>query len=321
MSKKTKRARAPLRHTSTPSTTPHTPDDRQDPLAQHSEARRLPPLRDAPRPGWLLSLSLAVAVPHEIDDLYQSYCGRDGIPPWKVGEAIVFGHVLAERGDRLLFKSEREGETADMFVGLARALSIMSFTPGGVPFLEEPFDALKLLTDRYGEEEAKAFCQKALRLYFEAVINDIPVACWSEGSEPTAFGTYNAIHWFERAGGDDLLQLRARRFQGRAAWVRDPSSRSGYEHSLLSQVFEQAQSRVRWSASGASEAPSVDALGDQLLLAARDSSQEVTFQVEPKAAEAWLELYRHALLTKEHWLLPPEPKRKKKRSDRQAESI
>ena len=87
----------------------------------------VPLLRDVPHPGWLLSLSLAVAVPNEIDELYRCFRGWDGIPPWMVGEAIVFGHVLAERGDRLLFKSEREGETADMFVGLARTLAIMSF--------------------------------------------------------------------------------------------------------------------------------------------------------------------------------------------------
>ncbi len=321
MSKKTKQARARLHTPSTPSTTLGTPVDKQEPLAQNPEAQRLPPLRDVPHPGWLLSLSLAVAVANEIDDLYQSFRGWDGIPPWMVGEAIVFGHILAERGDRLLFRSEREGETADMFIGLARALAIMSFAPGGVPFLEEPFDALKLITDWYGEEEAKAFCQKALRPYFDAVINEIPVACWSEGSEPTAFGTYNAIRWFERAEGDDLLRLRAEKFQGRAVWVRDPSSRSGYEHSLLSQMFDQAQNRVRWSNSSAEEAPSVDALGDQLLLAARDSAQEIAFQVEPKAAVAWLALYRHARLSGERWLLPPEPKRKKKRSGRHDESI
>ena len=57
----------------------------------------------------------------------------------------------------------------------------------------------------------------------------------------------------------------------------------------------------------------MEKLGDQLLLAARDTPQEISFQVEAKAAEAWLELYKHALLTGERWLLPPEPKQKKNR--------
>src|SRR6266700_1558739 len=111
MSKKTKQARAGLHTPSTPSTTLGTPVDKQEPLAQNPEAQRLPPLRDVPRPGWLLSLSLAVAVPNEIDERYQRFRCWDGSTPWMVGEASVFRHILAERGDRLLFRSEPEGET------------------------------------------------------------------------------------------------------------------------------------------------------------------------------------------------------------------
>ena len=249
MSKKTRQARTRKRTPSTPSTSPGAAGEEQGSLAQKTEAQELLPLLNVPQPGWLLSLSLSTAVPIEIHDLYQSFRGCDGIPPWMVGEAIVFGQVLAERGDRLLYRSERKGETADMFVGLARALAIMSFVPGGAPFLEEPFDALKQLRSWYGEEEAQAFCHKALRPYFDTVINEIPVTCWREGSEPIVFGTYNALHWFERAESEDILRLRAEHFQGRATWDLDPHSRSSYEQSLLSQVFDQAQSRMRWSAS------------------------------------------------------------------------
>lgn len=103
----------------------------------------------------------------------------------------------------------------------------------------------------------------------------------------------------------------------RAVWEPDPLSRSGYAHSLLSRVFEQGQDRVRRSASPKEGDQSVETLGDQVLLQARDSSQVLAFQVEPGAAEAWLALYRHAWLAGERWLLPPEqPKRKKRSEDR-----
>jgi hypothetical protein len=319
MSRKTKKARVRQHSPSSSSTTSSTSDDKQEAFAQKTERQKQPELRDVPRPGWLLSLSLSTAVPIEIDNLYQNFRGQAGILPWMVGEAVVFGQVLAERGDRLLFRSERKGETADMFVGLARTLAIMSFVPGGVPFLEEPFDALKQLSSWYGEEEARAFCKIALQPYFDAVINEIPVTCWREGNEPIAFGTYNALRWFERAENEDILGLRAASFQGCATWVLDPYSRSGYEQHLLSHLFDQAQSRVRWSASGGEEEQAMERLGDQLLLAARDESQEISFQVEAKAAEAWLALYKHALLTGERWLLPPEPKQKKKRSSNHRE--
>jgi hypothetical protein len=257
MSRKTKKVRA-RRHPPSPSSiTPSTSDDKQESLAQKTEEQRLPELRDVPRPGWLLSLSLSTAVPIEIDNLYQNFRGQGGILPWMVGEAVVFGQVLAERGDRLLFRSERKGETADMFVGLARALAILSFGPGGVPFLEEPFDALKQLSSWYGEEEARAFCKIALQPYFDAVINEIPVTCWREGSEAVVFGTYNALRWFQQVENEDILRLRADHFQGRAVWDLDLSRRAGYEQSLLSQVFEQAQSRMRWAGSSAEEEQSI----------------------------------------------------------------
>lgn len=46
--------------------------------------------------------------------------------------AQAFGQVLAEKGDRLLHRVE--AETAEVFNGLADALAVMSFVPGGVKF-------------------------------------------------------------------------------------------------------------------------------------------------------------------------------------------
>jgi hypothetical protein len=257
------------------------------------------------QPTSNLSLLLAVAIPSAIDDLFQHYGNAPGIPAWLVAEALEYGSILSERGDRLLFASKRKGETAEMFVGLVRSLTILSFVPGGVPFGEEHYDAEKQLVARYGED-GRVFCQKSLHLYLNARVTDIPVACWSEGPTPTAFGTYNAVRWFEQASGEDLRQLRADRYRGRAVCGPDQLSGGGYAQRLLSQVYVKARDRVRWSVPVEDEVAPLEALGDRLFLAACDGMQEIAFQVEPDAAEAWLDLFRHAWLSGERSLLLPE---------------
>ena len=313
MSKKAKKERE--EH---PSTTPTQTSSSSESSAPPEQAtmqnaiNKLPQIPAKRETHWLLSLSLSIAVPNEIDELYQMYRSDEGIEAWKVAEAIQFSQVLAERGDVLLFKGKREGETAAMFVGLARALAVMSFVSGGVPFADERFDALQWLSGHYELEELQAFCKKALHPYFDSAIHTIPVSCWVEGNEPYAIGTsFNAAGWFEKASNDDLLHLLAQNFRGSAAWTTNSDLPSGYENSLLSTLYEQAQDRIRWRP--ASEELTVEMLGDQYLVATRNSSQKIEFQVDLAIASAWLSLYKHALLTGEHWLLPPpvtRPKRK-----------
>jgi len=72
--------------------------------------------------------------------------------------------VLAERGDRLIYRGEEDGETARLFNALARALAVLAFVPGGVPpVFGQSFDAERMLSGFIGEEAARAYCQEIAR--------------------------------------------------------------------------------------------------------------------------------------------------------------
>jgi hypothetical protein len=108
----------------------------------------------------LLSISLAAAVPLWIWGFYE----RSGPTPSDFREARAFGHVLAERGDRLIYRGERDGETAELFNGLARTLAVLAFVPGGVPAVfGQAFDARSILSGFIGEEAAREYCQQIAR--------------------------------------------------------------------------------------------------------------------------------------------------------------
>jgi hypothetical protein len=52
-----------------------------------------------------------------------------------------FAQELGEKGDILLFKGSKPGESAEMFNKLARAIAILSFCPGGVCVFGHRYDA------------------------------------------------------------------------------------------------------------------------------------------------------------------------------------
>ena len=81
--------------------------------------------------GWgvkhsLLSSTLQLAVPLWIDQLRRY--------PWEHIEerAKVCSQYIAEKGDIILFKSKKKGETAKAFNHLAEGIACLSFVPGGV---------------------------------------------------------------------------------------------------------------------------------------------------------------------------------------------
>lgn len=107
----------------------------------------------------LLPVALSAAVPLWVFEIYER--GGPQKSDWQRLQNL--GLLLAERGDRLLFRSPREGETAELFNALAEALAILSFLPGGVPFGEERFDALQILTGLLGEERATRYLSQIRR--------------------------------------------------------------------------------------------------------------------------------------------------------------
>ncbi len=128
-----------------------------DPLNPHS-AEKEPPHPAAPPPAsavlssaqLLLPTALSAAVPLRIVEIAER--GGPTTDDWTRLQSL--GHLLAERGDRLLFRSAHTGETAEVFNALVEALAILSFLPGGVLFGEERFDALPILSGLLGEERA-----------------------------------------------------------------------------------------------------------------------------------------------------------------------
>lgn len=76
----------------------------------------------------LLETALDVAVPLWVERLQRQ--------SWSSIEARreTLADVIASKGDIIMFKSPKRGETAAAFNALAEALAAMSFVPGGVKF-------------------------------------------------------------------------------------------------------------------------------------------------------------------------------------------
>lgn len=90
-----------------------------------------------------LAIALSAAVPLRVLGLYE----RQGPDKNDLEAAHHVGTLLASKGDRLLFRSEVRGETADIFNQTAQALAVLSFAPGGVTCFGHHFDAQKSSPD------------------------------------------------------------------------------------------------------------------------------------------------------------------------------
>lgn len=85
----------------------------------------------------LLSISLSAAVPLRI----AVYVNQGGPRVEDVERARRFAHVLGEKGDILQYRGKKPGQSAEVFNGLADALAIMAFCPGGVKVFGLHFQA------------------------------------------------------------------------------------------------------------------------------------------------------------------------------------
>lgn len=67
--------------------------------------------------------------------------------PWqdKKRRAEECSQIVAEKGDVILFKGGKRGETAAAFNALAEGIAILSFAPGGVRVFGEHWDAAKII--------------------------------------------------------------------------------------------------------------------------------------------------------------------------------
>jgi uncharacterized protein YqjF (DUF2071 family) len=74
----------------------------------------------------LLPVALAAAVPLWAHQLKQK--------PWAEIQARLpeLSNIISEKGDIILYRSNKKGETAKAFNALAEAIAALSFAPGGV---------------------------------------------------------------------------------------------------------------------------------------------------------------------------------------------
>lgn len=86
--------------------------------------------------GTLLADALAAAVPLNIATLVE----RGGPTSFDWSITLEFADVLAYQGDVLQFGGEK-GEAAQLFNGLAEAIAVMSFYPGGITIFGQHYEA------------------------------------------------------------------------------------------------------------------------------------------------------------------------------------
>lgn len=84
---------------------------------------------------FLLQMTLQCAVPFWIERL------RDKEWSHVVERARECAQVIAEKGDIILYRSKRRGETAMAFNHLAEGIACLAFSPGGVRTFGLHFEA------------------------------------------------------------------------------------------------------------------------------------------------------------------------------------
>jgi hypothetical protein len=78
----------------------------------------------------LLEVLLPIAVARELERLLARGGPHDLDLDWRLKEELAMR--LAEKGDVLLYRGKKKGETASAFADLARGVALLAFAPGGV---------------------------------------------------------------------------------------------------------------------------------------------------------------------------------------------
>lgn len=91
----------------------------------------------------LLRSSLAVAVPLWIDRWKSEGKTLDDLLP----QASAWSQIIAEKGDIILYRSKKKGETAAAFNALAQAIALMSLMPGGIKVFDVRFENVLSTTE------------------------------------------------------------------------------------------------------------------------------------------------------------------------------
>ena len=84
----------------------------------------------------LLQATLEIAVPLWIEKLKQQS------PEYRLERAKAHVDTIASKGDIILYRSKKTGETAAAFNALAEAIAVLSFQPGGVTVFGLHFETI-----------------------------------------------------------------------------------------------------------------------------------------------------------------------------------
>ncbi len=85
----------------------------------------------------LLSIALGAAVPLWIERIVD----EGWTWPRVAAESRTAGQIVAEKGDVILYKSKKAGETASAFNALAKGIACLAFAPGGVTVFGQHWEA------------------------------------------------------------------------------------------------------------------------------------------------------------------------------------
>lgn len=105
-----------------------------------------------------LSIAMSAAVPLRIMGMYEKGGPDDG----DFVRAQKAGQLLGEKGDLLMFKSKKEGETARIFNETAHAIAVLSFCPGGITIFNQHFEG-KLKIEKL--ERLRGLQKKFMRIF------------------------------------------------------------------------------------------------------------------------------------------------------------
>ena len=85
----------------------------------------------------LLQIALSAAVPLNILKIKE----KGGITDEDMKKCNDFSTVLGEKGDKILWPSNKKGETAKLFNELVYCIAVMSFCPGRITILNQHYES------------------------------------------------------------------------------------------------------------------------------------------------------------------------------------
>ena len=88
----------------------------------------------------LLRTALSAGVPLRIMELQ----AHGGVSPEDIVACSEYSILIGARGDLLMFRGGKKGETAAVFNTLVKVLAVLSFAPGGVDFLGDHWESAPL---------------------------------------------------------------------------------------------------------------------------------------------------------------------------------